>query len=131
MERGHLEGAFASWEDELLQYEHKEGKSNLSDDDNTAVLMHRTRGQLQEHVRLNSAHCLNIRKSNKSWPIPSRQNISSARILQRIQMTWALGQSPWGKDKLKGKEQAKARTFYASNSVVMGAWLRNVCQQDT
>ena len=54
MERGKCQDAFAAWEDELLKYE-KETDSRLSDDVKIAVLMNKTRGQLQEHLRLNAA----------------------------------------------------------------------------
>ena len=54
MERGSFEETLAALEDVILVYM-TETNSRLSDDFKIVVLMHKTRGQLQEHLRLNAA----------------------------------------------------------------------------
>ena len=54
MERGNVEDALATREREILKYA-QDTNSRLSNDVKTAVLMNKTRGQHQEHLRLNAA----------------------------------------------------------------------------
>ena len=54
MERGHCEDTLAACEDEPSKSE-KETSSRLSEDVKIAVLMEKTRGQLQEHLRQNAS----------------------------------------------------------------------------
>ena len=82
MERGKLEDTLAAWEDEVLKYE-KESNSRLSDDVKIEVLMIKTRGQFQEHLRLKVASSTRYHDVKGVVTNYIKTNRFPARVLQR------------------------------------------------
>ena len=114
MERGQFEDSLAAWEDAILKYE-KATNSRLSDDVKIAVLMNKTRGQLQEHLRLNAASLTRYHEVKKVVTNYTSTKQTVNKDPTRTQMQWTLEKVFKGKGTWKGKGQGKARMSLVSH----------------
>lgn len=108
MERGNFADALGAWNNEKLKHE-REPDSKLSDNVKIAVLMHKTKGQLQKHIRLNTASLSKyqdvrevITKYTKTKQIFNKDPSKDPYAMD-------IGKVTKGNDKGKGKGNSKGK----------------------